>query len=77
MNHSSAIGMQSNIELHPKCVGCDKVTELGQCIMYHEPTKQWSKLPLSSCPGKPKDTTDEKKSGYMDPIKASKRGIKQ
>lgn len=69
--------MLSNLELHPKCNGCEKLNALDLCSVYLEPIKQWSKLPISSCAMKPKAVKDEKKDIWVDPIKASKRGIKQ
>lgn len=71
----SAIGMQSNIELHPKCEGCIEITKLDQCSKYLEPMRQWTRI--GGCPGKPKEQVEGKPKSWIDPIKASKRGLEQ
>lgn len=73
---SRAITEFSNLDLHPKCreVKCHKILDNDLCGVYLEPCKQWTRL--GGCAGQPMTIKAEEK-GKIDPLKASKRGIKQ
>ncbi len=75
MNLSTVLGVIPSLELHPRCNGCEKITKLGHCSMYLEPTKQWTRI--GGCAGRPRKPIEEETPAWLDPIKASKRGVKQ
>ena len=64
----------SNLELHEKCAGCDRITPLGLCGMYLEPVKLWTKL--GGCAGRTHGILKEEKKGFVDPLKASRKTAK-
>jgi len=64
----------SNLELHEKCVGCDRITSIGLCGMYLEPAKLWTKF--GGCAGRTHGIFKEEKKGFVDPLKASKKAAK-
>jgi len=68
----------SDLQLHEKCLGCDRIRFEQLCSMYLEPTCQWTRL--GGCAGRTHDLkVDAEAKGkpvFVDPLKASKQAMK-
>jgi hypothetical protein len=61
--------------LHEKCPGCGKINELGKCVVYATPSSQWSRL--MGCASRTHMKVQSIEDKKLNPMKASKRGVKQ
>ena len=66
----------SDLSLHESCAGCGRITEVGCCGIYLEPTRQWTRVMGCSARTHNKVVSVEDKK-QLNPLKASKRRVKQ
>jgi len=62
--------------LQNECSGCPKIHEDGYCTRYKgQEDRQHTRI--GGCAGRPKETQEKTTEFKLNPLKASKRGVKQ